>query len=646
MRCGSSHRSRPIDAQVSNVHVPDTPGPRRWFRRPAVSGGQRPLALVAALTIGGFTFLALAIVMSVFVYFGQVEASRSVAREGDTVVRTVLDQVEDHMRVADETLVGLRQSIARDFRIAEDDGALRTLLTYGLIGPPQIAALSFVRADGLAWRAERDAARVANDDIYRTPELAAWMSDARRDGPSERNAWSLPRANSAIDLPVVMRRAPVWDGDRFVGLLIASVSLAELSSYVARLSERLSEDGEGGADRTAFILFGRDLVLAHPRLGMAMGKERLPLTEEIGDPVLANMWRDPQSVPGGSQMRYATAHWNEQDGDIQVFVYAIADGFGPVPWTVGAHFNASETSSPVSRLDNLIALAVAAVIVVTGLGMLVGRRMSLPFSRFSAHMSEVTRLNLAEVGDLPRSSVREIDRASQSFNAMVMALRRIERHLPGNFVDRLVRGRVGEPHLETTEVTVLFTDIAGFTQIAEDLPAEATAQLLADHYADIASAVTGVGGTIDKFVGDGVMTYWSEIEHGADHARRALASIAAIREAVARRNAQHASRGLPRIAVRFGLHCGDALVGEIGESRLTHTVIGDVVNVADRLQKAAKGLPDRELDDDVKGYVSASVHAAASAASEASDRQGDDEDAAWDCLTLPGRMGTVDARRL
>ena len=565
--------------------------------------------------------------MSVFVYLGQVEASRAVAREGDTVVRTVLDRVEDHMRVADETLVGLRQAIARDFAIAEDDRTLRTLLTHGLIGPPQIVALSFVRADGLAWRAERGAARVANDDIYRMPELAGWMAEARRDGPSPRNAWGLPRANSAVDLPVVTRRAPVWDGDRFVGLLMASVSLAELSSYVARLSERLSEDGEKGAERTAFILFGRDLVLAHPRLGTAMGSERLPTTEEIGDPVLADMWRDPQPVPGGSRMRYGTAHWNEQDGEGHVFIYAIADAFGPIPWTVGAHFNTDRSSTPVSRLHDLVMLAVAAVIVVTGLGMLVGRRMSVPFARFSAHMSEVTRLNLAEVGELPRSSVREIDQASRSFNAMVAALRRIERHLPGNFVDRLVRGRIGEPHLETSAVTVLFTDIAGFTQIAEDLPAEATAQLLADHYADIARAVTGVGGTIDKFVGDGVMTYWSEIEHGADHSRRALTSIAAIREAVARRNAQHAKEGLPRIAVRFGLHCGAALVGEIGESRLTHTVIGDVVNVADRLQKAAKGLPDREPDEDVKGYVSAAVHAAASGGDVASDEQAGDEDA-------------------
>ena len=307
-----------------------------------------------------------------------------------------------------------------------------------------------MRADGLAWRAERGAARVANDDIYQIPELADWMGEARSAGPSLGLSWSLPRANSAIGLPVVMRRAPVWDGDRFVGLLIASVSLAELSSYVARLSERLTESDVRGAPRTTFILFGRDLVLAHPRLGMAMGDNRLPTTDEIGDPVLADMWRDPQPVRGGAQMRYGTAHWNEQDGDVHVFIYAITNAFGPIPWTVGAHFNTDETTTPLSRLRDLIVLAVAAVIVVTALGMLVGRRMSLPFARFSAQMSEVTRLNLAEVGELPRSSVREIDRASQSFNAMVVALRRIERHLPGNFVDRLVRGRIGEPHLETT----------------------------------------------------------------------------------------------------------------------------------------------------------------------------------------------------
>ncbi len=632
-------------------------GPQRVFR-PVYRPGrrQRSLALVTAFTIGGFAFLALALVMSLFVYFGRVETSRAIAFEGDTVVRTVLDQVEDHMAVADETLDGLRAVLEDEPVLARNDGAMRQLLTHGLIGPRQIAALSFVRADGRAWRAERESGTVAADDIYQLPELNVWMADARRSGPGvsgpEANAWSLPRANSALDLPIVMRRAPVWDGDRFAGLLVASVSLAELSSYAAILSERLSEKTPDGTNRTAFILFGRDLVLAHPRLGMAMGAARLPSTQEIGDPVLARMWDDPEPVPGAPKMRHATAHWNEQNGDIQVFIYAITTAFGPVPWTVGAHFNASDGGSPVDRFQTLLMLAITATLVVTGLGMLVGKRMAQPFSRFSAQMSAVTRMNLAEVTDLPRSSVREVDQASRSFNAMVGALRRIERHLPGNFVDRLVRGRIGEPHLETAAVTVLFTDIAGFTHIAEALPAEETAQLLADHYADIARAVTSVGGTIDKFVGDGVMTYWSEMEHGDDHAAKALSSIAVIRQAIARRNVEHAecpgdgreggSVPLPRIAVRYGLHSGTALVGEIGESRLTHTVIGDVVNVADRLQKAAKDLPDLAEDADVKGYVSAVTCELAGDTPPCDDAHA----TVWDCLTLPGRMGTVDARRV
>ncbi|MEM7566382.1 MAG: adenylate/guanylate cyclase domain-containing protein [Pseudomonadota bacterium] len=668
---GESAGEAIIDARSPLPLEPQRFGPLRalwhWFREgphrvlaPAYAQGrrQRPLALVTALTIGGFAFLALALVMSLFVYFGRVETSRAIAFEGDTVVRTVLDQVDDHMAVADETLIGLRGVLEEDPASTRSNAVMGELLKHGLIGPRQIAALSFVRTDGRAWRAERGTAEVAADDIYQLPELAQWMDEARRAGPEARgpsaNAWSLPRANSALDLPVVMRRAPVWDGDRLAGLLVASVSLAELSSYAAILSERLSEKASEGTSRTAFILFGRDLVLAHPRLGMAMGAARLPSTQEIGDPVLARMWDDPEPVPGAPQMRHATAHWNEQNGDVQVFIYAITTAFGPVPWTVGAHFNASDGGSPVDRFQTLLFLAITATLVVTGLGMLVGRRMSQPFSRFSAQMSAVTRMNLAEVMELPRSSIREVDQASQSFNAMVGALRRIERHLPGNFVDRLVRGRIGEPHLETASVTVLFTDIAGFTQIAEALPAEETAQLLADHYADIARAVTSVGGTIDKFVGDGVMTYWSEMEHGPDHAAKALSSIAVIRKAIARRNAEHAACPvrdadaadqpvpLPRIQVRYGLHSGTALVGEIGESRLTHTVIGDVVNVADRLQKAAKDLDDVAEEGDVKGYVSSVTIDLA----ETSAQTPCEAPPVWDCLTLPGRMGTVDACRV
>jgi len=138
-------------------------------------------------------------------------------------------------------------------------------------------------------------------------------------------------------------------------------------------------------------------------------------------------------------------------------------------------------------------------------------------------------------------------------------------------------------------VTVLFSDVRGFTRLAESMPPEAIAHHLSEYFAAMVDLVFEHGGTLDKFIGDAILAVWGAplaTDADADHA---VAAARAMQAEIAMLNARWAAGGQPTLGVGIGLHHGDAFAGTIGSPRrLEYTVIGDVVNVAARLCKAAE----------------------------------------------------------
>lgn len=138
-------------------------------------------------------------------------------------------------------------------------------------------------------------------------------------------------------------------------------------------------------------------------------------------------------------------------------------------------------------------------------------------------------------------------------------------------------------------VTVLFSDIRDFTPLAESLPPEEVVALLNEYFSVMADLVFAHGGTLDKFLGDGLLAVWGAPMPLPDASRRAVDAARAMRGAVEELNRAWAERGRPPLGVGYGLARGEAFAGRIGsEHRLDYTVIGDVVNVASRLCQAAR----------------------------------------------------------
>jgi adenylate cyclase len=137
---------------------------------------------------------------------------------------------------------------------------------------------------------------------------------------------------------------------------------------------------------------------------------------------------------------------------------------------------------------------------------------------------------------------------------------------------------------ERRPITVLFSDIRGFTSMAESMSPDAIAQLLTDYFSEMVEIIFEHGGTLDKFVGDAIMALWGAPIAHADDSDRALRAALAMQRGVVRLNQRWLAAGRPQIGVGIGINYGEVFAGNIGSHRrLEYTVIGDAVNVANRL---------------------------------------------------------------
>jgi adenylate cyclase len=144
-----------------------------------------------------------------------------------------------------------------------------------------------------------------------------------------------------------------------------------------------------------------------------------------------------------------------------------------------------------------------------------------------------------------------------------------------------------------TEITILFSDIRGFTSISERLPAAQVIEMLNEYLDRMSDVVFRHGGTLDKFIGDAVMAFWGAPIPIEDHARRAVSAALDMLAELEALNTRWSARGAPaQLAIGIGVNTGEAIVGNIGSltRKLDYTAIGDAVNLASRLESLNKEL--------------------------------------------------------
>ena len=149
---------------------------------------------------------------------------------------------------------------------------------------------------------------------------------------------------------------------------------------------------------------------------------------------------------------------------------------------------------------------------------------------------------------------------------------------------------------ETRELTLMFTDLANFTDLSEKLDATDVMAVLTDYFNAMTPIIHRHGGTIDKFIGDAIMAFWGAPLDDAQHAEHAVRAAIEMDQAMLALSARLVARGMAPIGMRIGLHSGSAVVGNAGSlTRFAYTAVGDAVNLAARLEGANKAFGSRIL---------------------------------------------------
>lgn len=615
-----------------------------------------PIAAVLTLGFGGLMLVAVASVL----LLGMATTSWNTATLLVDKAQLLMDGLETRVRAqldpAKAQVEFLADVIAKGQVDLEDQGQLGRHLRTALAAAPQITGVGFLSADGNFVTASRQG---GTEVETRTEQNVFWARETLQLGRSIGGAvWIDPIWSEELGTSILTVQMPVRRDGRFLGMLLTGVSFTDLSRFLARVKT------ESGLE--AAILFNDSYVLAHPILRDRRfdfedidRQERppLPSLEELGDPVLAAIWQ--QADPNGQATGYAkkprgihldlrvhpdrpllnlTTRESKLDGIEYIYLLRPLPDYGEHPWTLSIVLPKDDVLVEYQRLMKLAGGGLLILVVSVVLALWLGKRIGRQIKRLAAAAAAVRGLDFHAVPVLPDSRFREMSDAAHAFNTMVGGLRWFETYVPKALVLRLI-DRGANPLgviSEERDVTVMFTDIKGFSALAETLSPQQTADWLNAHFTLIAGCIEAEGGTVDKFIGDAVMAFWGAPEHQADHAARALRAARAIDRLIRAAADEADAAGRPKLCLRMGIHSGPVVVGNIGAaSRINYTIVGDTVNTAARLEV----LGSEMIGDDCCVALTSEDTVQAAGAEAGSTR-------ALGRFQLRGRAGAVGVHRL
>lgn len=244
----------------------------------------------------------------------------------------------------------------------------------------------------------------------------------------------------------------------------------------------------------------------------------------------------------------------------------------------------------------VIVACVGGVLVATVAGIGAAWHVTRPISALTGGVARVASGDLSLL--LPVRSSDEVGRLTSAFNEMVEGLRQRDfiRYTFGRYVSpEVAQALLESPEGlkfggEKREITVLMSDLRGYTQFAEQGDPLWVMELLNDYLARMTDIIIEYGGTVNEFIGDGIVAVYGAPSRYHDHAERAAASALAMQRANAEMNRANAERGRPRFEMGIGINTGEAVVGNIGsEQRAKYAIVGAAVNLAARVEGCTVG---------------------------------------------------------
>lgn len=449
--------------------------------------------------------------------------------------------------------------------------------------------------------------RYEKPDEY-DPRKRPWYADAKKSLAAAGSVakatvvWGDPFVLNTSRLPGIAAALPFEDAKGGVYMTTFNVMLTKLSDFTVGLRPTangaavvLTDAGEvigfptGGAfdtpERRAALLKERD------------GKIRMPGLLDLGSKAMTAAEPDfraarAQGARDASRFEVDGAAWRAAFRP-----YAL--GGGKRLW-IGVTIPESDFLGEVARQRrNILWVSAVALLLATLLALALARVYARPLAALVASSDRMTALDLARQEPV-RSHLLEAHRLAEAQERMRGALDSFARYVPTPVVRELLRqGEAARLGGRVRPVTVMFSDIRDFTSISERLSAADLTALMAEYFDGVMKEIAREGGAVDKMIGDAVMALYGAPTPHDDHATQAVRGALACQRWLAGFEARCRADGREALVTNIGLATGDAFVGNVGSpERLNYTALGDVVNLASRLEGACKLYGTRVLCSD------------------------------------------------
>lgn len=408
---------------------------------------------------------------------------------------------------------------------------------------------------------------------YDARERSWYWATMQADGPYV----SEPYLSFSIGAPVITVGAPLRG--KVPGVLAADLKLDTFSEFV-----QAQMPGEHG---TVMIFDQAGSIIAHPEFGdlitTAMthpARSSLPTIDEINSGILASVIRGSYNKD--------SYEGNIEDGTGKGFLFRVTK------FALGERYNGSilllaaqnDFVQNVRRLQfNGLMLAIMVGAAFLPLVWMFGSQMSRSIQRITAQARELQ--TLSEPALVPVTSyIREIHALGSTMNLAQRAIWSFAHFVPKEIVRGLIDNSIStELGGVKQEITLIFTDVQGFTTIAETADPDVLMRQTSRYFSVLTAAFLAEGGTVDKFIGDAVMVFWNAPHPQPDHVARACRAALAAKAAGEQLNIEFETEGLKPFRTRFGIHVGEAVVGNVGSTeRMNYTALGNTVNLAARLE--------------------------------------------------------------
>jgi adenylate cyclase len=216
---------------------------------------------------------------------------------------------------------------------------------------------------------------------------------------------------------------------------------------------------------------------------------------------------------------------------------------------------------------------------------MLARRLSQPIETISRDLKSVEELSFNHSRQRP-SKVREIAQLQTAAALLRNSLLSFSAFAPVDVVRGLIKSGIPLAlGVEKRSLTIFFSDLENFSTHAEQSTPDDLLAQMSVYFEQVTRAIYDEHGTVDKFIGDGIMAFWGAPIPLEDHVLRACAGSIRAARRMEQMNEEWHNEGKPRLRMRIGLNSADVLVGNVGSSdRFSYTVMGDGVNVAARLE--------------------------------------------------------------